>query len=82
MFGQLLYILIVLIIPLLLFCNSYAIYNGLRSPPTNFNDIFTGLVVMAVAMIVFPVVDTLTAIYVVLFHFIAEPQHKLWLSKL
>ncbi len=58
-------ILIVLIIPLLLFCNIYAIYNGLRTPPTNFNDIIAALVVMAVAMFLFPVADILAA-YVVI----------------
>ena len=71
-------ILIVPIILLLFCCNGYAIYNGLRTPPTNFNDIIAAFVVMAVAMVVFPVVDTLAAIYVVIrFHFITGPQHEI-----
>ncbi len=58
-------VLIVLIIPLLITCNILALINGFKTPPTHYNDIYAAFIMMAVAMGIFPLVDTIAAILVV-----------------
>ena len=57
-------VLIVLMIPLLITCNIFALINGFKTPPTHYNDIHTAFIMMAVAMGIFPLVDTVAAILV------------------
>ena len=59
-------VLIVLIIPLLITCNIFALINGFKTRSTHYNDIYAALSTMAFAMGFFPLIcDTLTAILVV-----------------
>ncbi len=59
-------VLIVLIIPLFITCNIFALINGLTTPPTHYNEIYTAFIMMPIAIVSFLVVDIVAAIFVVI----------------